>query len=147
MLRVQSGNVLDDLEKETLANMERDGLRQAQFVKSNNGDRQRAISSGWDAKLLDFEIPDGNGTYEAVLDSLGGFTLCSDACAYFFKLAAEQGVKFKLGPQGEFASLLLETGIVDAGKKRAVGLNTTDGVAHKADVVVIAGKYTILRFY
>ncbi|KKY27164.1 putative fad dependent oxidoreductase [Diplodia seriata] len=85
MLRVQPTGALGALEKETLANMERAGLRDTQFVESNAADRERAASRGWGAKLLRFEIPEGSehGTYEAVLDSLAGLTKCSQASGSF----------------------------------------------------------------
>lgn len=96
MLRVQPSDVLGALEKETLANMERDGLRDTQFVKSKPEDRRRAEQLGWKDKLLDFEIPQSSpaSTYEAVLDSLAGFVRCSNACAYYQQIAADKGVEF-----------------------------------------------------
>ncbi|KAI1140083.1 nucleotide-binding domain-containing protein [Hypoxylon sp. FL0543] len=140
MLRVQPSDQLGALEKETLANMEREGLRDTQFVKSDPKDRERARTVGWDSKLLDFEIP---GEYprkyfEAVLDSLAGYTKSSEACAHVQKFAEAQGVKFRFGHEkGMFDSLVEET-IPTSSQKRAIGLRTKDGVFHKANVVVIA---------
>ncbi|KAI0095435.1 hypothetical protein F4776DRAFT_652330 [Hypoxylon sp. NC0597] len=84
ILCVQPSDQLGALEEETLANMGREGLRDTQFVKSDPNDRERAHNMGWDSKLLDFEIP---GEYppknfEAVLDSLAGYTKSSEACAH-----------------------------------------------------------------
>lgn len=142
MLRVQPTEELGDLEKETLANMEREGLRHTQFVKSNQSDRDRAVSTGWDSKLLDFAIPDDSSrSFEAVLDSLAGFTRCSDACSHFQKVATVKGVKFRLGPQAGAFDSLVEEDIPTSTHKRALGLKTKDGTFHKADVVVIAGKH------
>ncbi|KAK1849626.1 putative FAD dependent oxidoreductase [Colletotrichum chrysophilum] len=140
MLRVQPDADLGALERETLRNFERDGLRDTQFVKSDPTDRQRATERGWDSKLLEFAIPDSssNQSFEAVLDSTAGFTKCSEACAYFYKIAERQGVVFHFGPQkGGFGSLI-EENVPESSKKRAIGLKTKDGVVHKADVVVIA---------
>ena len=101
MLRVQPSEELSALEKETLANMERDGLRHTQFVKSDPVDRQRAQDTGWLVKLLEFDIPNSSPKvlYESVLDSTAGFLRCSRACAYYQKVAAAKGVQFYFGPE------------------------------------------------
>ncbi|KZL86839.1 fad dependent oxidoreductase [Colletotrichum incanum] len=140
MLRVQPTADLDSLERETLGNFERDCLRYTQFVKSDSTDRKRAAELGWDAKLLDFEIPQTSPvqTYEAVLDSLAGFTKCSEACAYFYKLALRQGVTFHFGSEKGAFDSIIEESLPVPGQKKAVGVKTKDGVSHKADVVVIA---------
>ena len=148
MLRVQPSDELSALEKETLANMERDGIRDSQFVKGNTDDRKRAEAGGWQDKLLDFKIPDDadNRSYEAVLDSLAGFMRCADACAYFQKLAASKGVKFHFGPvEGACDSIIEEDSSSSPGQKRAVGIKTKDGKSHKADTVAIAGMFLKYR--
>ena len=148
MLRVQPTSVLGALEKETLASMQRDGLRDTQFVKSDPEDRERAQQRGWEAKLLDYGIPDDpeGRAFEAVLDSLAGFTRCFAACAYYQRIAEEQGVVFKFGAdEGAFHSLVEEN--TESGKRKAVGLKTKDGKIHKADVVVIAGEYCAAFFF
>ncbi|TWU72693.1 hypothetical protein ED733_003712 [Metarhizium rileyi] len=145
MLRVQPSEKLGALEEETLDNMQRDGVRGTQFVKSNADDRKRAETLGWGAKLLDFEIPDrtDHKTFDAVLDSLGGLTRCSAACHHYYKLAVRAGVKFVFGTEeGAFESFIEEaSSVVEASKSKVVvGLKTRDGKVHKADVVAIAGK-------
>jgi len=143
MLRVQPSDVLGALEKETLANMERDGLRDTQFVKSKPEDRQRAEQLGWKGKLLDFKIWQSTptSTYEAVLDSLAGFVRCSHACAYYQKIAADKGVEFHFGPEkGDVESLVKSSSGVHPGKERVTGIKSKDGTLHNADVVVVAGK-------
>lgn len=143
MLRVQPTDQIGALERETLANLERDGLRHTQFVKSNQEDRERAVSLGWDSKLLDFKIPDHpqQQNFEAVLDSLAGFTRCSESCAYIQKVAAMAGVTFRFGPmEGAFDSLVEESSHVGPAQKKSIGLKTKEGLFHRADVVVIAGK-------
>ncbi|OAA56023.1 FAD dependent oxidoreductase [Cordyceps fumosorosea ARSEF 2679] len=136
MLRVQPSDELGALEKETLANMERDGIRETQFVKSLAEDRKRAKAQGWEGKLLEFPIPDSTdaGTYEAVLDSLGGFMRCSHACLYFQQLAASKGVGFVFGNQRGDVESIVEEAVGD--KKKAVGVKTKDGIIHKADLVL-----------
>lgn len=143
MLRVQPSDQMGALEKETLANMERDGLRNTQFVKSNPEDRSRAHERGWEDKLLDFNIPNHSAgeTYEAVLDSLAGFVRCSAACAHYQKVAAAKGVEFCFGSQGgTFDSFLEAESALEPGKKKVMGLRTKDGTIHDADVVVVAGE-------
>ncbi|KAJ0162659.1 L-saccharopine oxidase [Colletotrichum tanaceti] len=145
MLRVQPAADLDPLERETLSNFERDGLRDSQFVKSDSADRGRAAERGWDDKvLLEFGIPQASPppppppqTYEAVLDSLAGFTKCSEACAYFYQLALRQGVTFRFGPERGAFDSIIEDGPSTAGRRRAVGLKTKDEASHRADVVVV----------
>lgn len=148
MLRVQPSNYLALLEKETLASMERDGLRHTQFVESNTDDRKRAIRLGWEAKLLNFVMPSDPGkSFEAVLDSLSGFVCCSQACAYLQGKALSQGITFRFGKEEGRCDLLVSekeyrsTGEVEDGKMRKIiGIKTGDGVVHKSDTVVIAGK-------
>lgn len=142
MLRVQPSDELGALERETLANMDRDGFRDTQFVKSNANDRNRAASQGWSKKLLDFEIPNSteNRTFDAVLDSLGGLTRCSAACYQYYKLAASAGVEFIFGAEeGAFESFVEEISVAGVSKKKVVGLKTKDGKTHNAHVVAVAG--------
>lgn len=141
MLRVQPTREMEALEKETLENMEREGFRQTQFVKSNLEDQQRADSLGWKAKLLSFEIPQTSppDSYEAVLDSLAGFVRCSNACAHYQEVAAAKGVKFHFGQQGAVESLVNVQSTTESGKKKITGLKTKDGVIHSAEAVVVAG--------
>ncbi|KAJ5223871.1 hypothetical protein N7468_008413 [Penicillium chermesinum] len=140
MLRVQPSSTLSALEKETLENMERDGLRDTQFVKSSPDDRQRAQSLGWQAKLLDFDIPNASPkvSYESVLDSTAGFVRCSKACAHYQKVAAEKGVKFYFGPEVGTVKELRKEQSDTAGKPKVTGLVTKNGTVHDADIVVVA---------
>lgn len=145
MLRVQPSDELGALERETLANMERDGLRDTQFVKSNAEDRQRADARGWKAKLLDFAIPNSShsASYEAVLDSLAGFVRCSDACAHYHRVAVDKGVEFHFGQEvGAVDALVKTQSVVDPARNRVTGVKTKDGAVHNADVVVVAGKHS-----
>ncbi|KAJ5437664.1 FAD dependent oxidoreductase [Penicillium cf. griseofulvum] len=142
MLRIQPSDHLATLEKETLANMERDGLRDTQFVKSDPADRKRASKLGWKDKILNFHISDSaESTYEAVLDSLAGFVRCSNACAHYQKVATDKGVKFCFGPQeGAVDCLVKEKSSLEPSKDKVTGLKTKDGVVHDADSIVVAGK-------
>lgn len=144
MLRVQPSDELGALERETLASIERDGLRDTQFVKSSPGDRQRAESLGWKAKLLDFAIHDSSpaSSYEAVLDSLAGFVRCSDACAHYYRLATTKEIDFHFGPEAGTVEALVKAKSETDGKDRVTGLKTKDGVVHHAHVVVVAGRFS-----
>jgi sarcosine oxidase/L-pipecolate oxidase len=145
MLRVQPTYEMEALEKETLENMERDGLRDTQFLKSDPEDQRRADSLGWKAKLLNFEIPQTSPaeSYEAVLDSLAGFVRCSDACAHYQGLAVAKGVEFHFGQQGAVESLVKVQSAIETGKEKITGLKTQDGVIHDANIVVVAGKVSM----
>ncbi|KAG0160751.1 hypothetical protein PDIDSM_8281 [Penicillium digitatum] len=144
MLRIQPSDQLDALEKETLANMQRAGLRDTQFVKSDPADCKRAEKLGWKDKILNFHIPESESTYEAVLDSLAGFVRCSNACAQYQKVAANKGVKFHLGPrQGAVDYLVKVKSDREPTKDKVTGLKTKDGVIHDADAVVVAGNWII----
>lgn len=146
MLRVQPTDELGALEKETLANMERDGFRETQFVKSDEKDRNRASSLGWYHKLLNFHIPETEDQkcFDAVLDTLGGFTNCSAACFFYHKLAVSLGVNFVFGRQeGRVLRFVEEPSSIDEARKKVVGLQTKDGKAHAADVVVVAGMHAL----
>ncbi|CAG8947509.1 unnamed protein product [Penicillium salamii] len=140
MLRIQPSDHLATLEKETLDSMQRDGLRDTQFVESNSTDCERAEKLGWKEKLLNFQIPDSpDKNYEAILDSLAGFVRCSNACAYYREKADAKGIKFNLGSDhGAVESLLEEASSIEPNKKKTTGLKTKDGVIHKADTVVVA---------
>lgn len=140
MLRVQPSDHLATLEKETLVNMQRDGLRDTQFVKSDPADCDRADKLGWKDKILNFEIPNSSGnSYEAVLDSTAGFIRCSNACAHYQKVAADKGVKFHFGPQGAVTSLTKTASSLEPGKEKITGLKTESGVIYHADSVIVAG--------
>ncbi|KAL4935992.1 hypothetical protein BDV06DRAFT_116024 [Aspergillus oleicola] len=141
MLRVQPSNRLSALEQETLASMMRDGLRDTQFVKSDQDDRARAEGMGWKSKLLEFEIPGSHAhdSYEAVLDSTAGFVRCSQACAYYHRVAVEKGVVFWFGPEEGGVEGLVKSDVKDgSGKGKAKGVKTKDGKVHHAKVVVVA---------
>ena len=142
MLRIQPSDHLATLEKETLGNMQRDGLRETQFVESDPADCERAQKLGWKDKLLNFQIPDSSRkTYEAVLDSLAGFVRCSNACAHYQKVAADKGVKFQFGSEdGAVESLVKVASSLEPSKQKVTGLKTNNGIIHHADTVVVAGK-------
>ncbi|KZT65784.1 FAD dependent oxidoreductase [Daedalea quercina L-15889] len=138
MLRVQHSSHLDKLEKKTLANMTAEGLRDTQYILSNEDDARRAEERGWSHKLLRFPIPmpDGRETFEAVLDTTAGYVYPSQACAYLADKLRKKGAQFIEGPEkGAFVSLLVES---SGGSKRVMGIRSKDGQEHLADLVIMA---------
>ncbi|KZT12872.1 FAD dependent oxidoreductase [Laetiporus sulphureus 93-53] len=138
MLRVQHSTQLDDLERKTLANMTAEGLRDTQYILTDEEDRHRAAENGWAHKLLQFAIPESGGkeTFEAVLDTTAGYVYPSKACTFLADKLRKKGARFVEGPdEGVFASLQ----VIDlGGSKRVVGIVTKDGQSHPADLVIVA---------
>ncbi|KAK6907810.1 hypothetical protein I203_101811 [Kwoniella mangroviensis CBS 8507] len=138
MLRVQPTEELGALELETIAGMEKDGLREKIFVKGDKQDEERAQQRGWHGKLLSFPIPDDSSKeFAQVLDMTAGFTRSSAACHYFYKQARDMGVEFVFGGEkGAFDSLIKAQ--VGDNSCKIIGLRTKDGIEHLADKTVIA---------
>ncbi|KAF7114908.1 hypothetical protein CNMCM5793_000678 [Aspergillus hiratsukae] len=99
--------------------MERDGLRDTQFVKSSPEDRQRAESLGWEGKLLDFR----DTRYRARADH---------------KITVAKGVEFCFGKEGAVESLVKAPSTLEPGKDKVTGIRSDDGALHDADTVVVA---------
>ncbi|KAI0939660.1 hypothetical protein AcW1_004614 [Taiwanofungus camphoratus] len=138
MLRVQHSSILSELERQTLENMTAEGLRDTQFVMSDEEDVRRAGKKGWAHKLLKFMIPDNDGkeTFEAVLDSTAGYVYPSKACAFLAGKLRTKGAQFVLGPgKGTFVSFRVEG---SGSSKRVIGIVTQDGKEHDADLVIMA---------
>ncbi|PCH41319.1 FAD dependent oxidoreductase [Wolfiporia cocos MD-104 SS10] len=138
MLRVQPSDELDELEKQTLANMTKEGLRDTQYILTNEEDVRRAERNGWAHKLLKFSIPesDGKRAFEAVLDSTAGYVYPSAGCAYLAEKLHKLGAKFIEGPEkGVFKSFRIEG---EGESKRVIGITTADGKEHSADLVIMA---------
>lgn len=158
MLRVQPSTVLSSLEKETLANMNSEGLRATQYIRTDSADRQRAEVNGWIHKLLAFPVPSNSSgslsleenftdeCFEAVLDSTAGFVLCSKACSFALWKARRAGVQFVLGPTiGKFKELI-EKELPD-GRKKVTGVRTANDLEHNADIIIIAGRIGFINFF
>ncbi|KAH9951828.1 FAD dependent oxidoreductase [Amylocystis lapponica] len=140
MLRVQHSSRLSDEECKTLANMTAEGLRDTQYILSNDDDVRRATENGWVNKMLRFTIPapqgDGTESFEAVLDTTAGHVFPSKACEYLAGKLRDQGAMFILGPEkGAFSSFRIEG---SGESKRVLGIVTKDGTEHTADLVIMA---------
>ncbi|KAI1334501.1 FAD dependent oxidoreductase [Xylariaceae sp. FL0016] len=131
-LRMAAGSEFGSFELETLANMEKEGIRQTQFKSDDASDIQRAKDSGWIHKLDPCRRRERFGVHKAVLDSSAGFTVAYKSCAWAQHLAMQAGVEFVLHPTG---GKVLD--ISNARRKPTV--KTADGQTHYADLVVVAG--------
>ncbi|GBE79354.1 FAD dependent oxidoreductase [Sparassis latifolia] len=139
MLRLQHGTHLSGLERRTQKNMVAEGLRETQYILSNENDVRRAKEDGWAEKLVKFPIPGTNGKehFEAVLDTTAGFVFCSRGCAYLADKLRKKGAKFVHGlEKGAVTSFKIE-GSGDS--KRIAGIVTKDGKEHAGDLVIVAG--------
>lgn len=134
MLRmVPSGEGYGEHEMHTLKNMEKEGIRDKQFMNDNPDDVERAKERGWTHKLDPCDRQRRFGVHKAVLDSSAGFVLAYKSCAWARYLAEKAGVKFILGAEKGMV-LRVED---DADGKPIV--TTADDQSHKADLVIVAG--------
>jgi sarcosine oxidase/L-pipecolate oxidase len=133
-LRLSADGKLSEHETSTLANLTADGLRDTQYVIGDPWDDARAKANGWDKKFDALKRKERGQDLVGVLDTTAGFVEASKACLWTLYLARKAGVKFVLGNVvGRFDSFLKE-------KARTVGLKTADGLEHKAELVILAGK-------
>ncbi|CAP98823.1 Pc22g15350 [Penicillium rubens Wisconsin 54-1255] len=112
-------------------------FRNLQFIKNNTDDEKRAGAHGpeWAKKFHLFD-KFKDGVTNGFLDAGSGITLADKACVYARYLCQKAGVKFVLGrPHGELDHLITEGNGSD---KRIKGIRTCDGLAHAADLVVVA---------
>lgn len=118
-------------------------LRAQNYVLSNPEDVQRAKSEGW-AKQLDLwtDLWTEKGG-DGVFDATAGFVRADKACVWMRWLAEREGVEFVLGEEGRVKKVI-EEGQCD--EKRAVGVETTDGKVHSADLVIVACECLSLLF-
>ncbi|ROV87735.1 hypothetical protein VMCG_10588 [Cytospora schulzeri] len=131
MLRMADGEDFDDFEMKTLANMEKEGIRDKQFKNDDPMDVQRAKDSGWAHKLDPCGRQQRFGVHKAVLDSTAGFVIAYKSCAWARHLAEKAGVKFILDSQ--------KGRVVNVGDAEGKPILTTaDGTKHAADLVIVA---------
>lgn len=138
-LRLSIDGKLSDHERATLANMTREGLRDTQYVIGNVEDERRARLKGFEKKFDPFRRKQQGKDLTGVFDSTAGFVQASKACAWVMHLCRKAGVQFVLG---EFAGQL--TSFVKA-DGRTVGIQTADGLQHRADLVILAGEHPSAR--
>ncbi|KAL1869339.1 hypothetical protein Daus18300_005551 [Diaporthe australafricana] len=131
MLRMSATGEFGAFEMQTLANMEREGIRDRQFRSDDAADLARARDRGWAHKLDPCGREARFGVHKAVLDSTAGYVLAYKSCAWARHLAEQAGVKFVLGAEKGRVVSIDEQG--DTPK-----VETADGKVYEADVVVVA---------
>ncbi|WRT66060.1 uncharacterized protein IL334_003012 [Kwoniella shivajii] len=141
VIMISGSKELSEVDQESLAALDRAGLRHHQHVLLDKQDIQRLWDkdaedpSHWKDKIESLNKAGGGGL-NGFIDTSAGFTYADKACVWVRHLAAKAGVRFVLGPEaGKFDQLLVEER--ECGK-RVKGLRTADGKEHFADVVVIA---------
>lgn len=135
-LRLSTDDTLSDHETTTLESLTAEGLRDTQYIIGNVEDEKRAQdgSRRFDKKFDALKRKERGQPLGGVFDSTAGFLRASKACLWVMHLARIAGVKFIFGDKGGLASLIKK----DDGQ--VVGIQTTDGILHPAELVIVAGK-------
>ncbi|KAI2617948.1 FAD dependent oxidoreductase [Hypomontagnella submonticulosa] len=130
-LRMSCEHELGKFEVRTLENMEREGIRDAQFRTDDDADIARAKERGWAHKLDPCRRQERFGVHKAVLDSGAGFVYAYKSCAWAQHLAVQAGAKMILDPtRGKVVDIVT--------KEDHPVVYTADGAEHSADLVVVA---------
>ncbi|KAI0879981.1 FAD dependent oxidoreductase [Annulohypoxylon maeteangense] len=132
MLRMSCESDLGDFEIATLENMEREGIREFQFIADDDIDISRARERGWAHKLDPCRRQERFGTHKAVLDSTAGFVYAHKSCAWAQHLAKRAGVEMILDPRRGKVIDITTT-------NNQPVVHTADGLQHTANIVVVAG--------
>ena len=136
-LRLSADDKLSVHEETTLKGMTAESLRDTQYIIGNAEDEARAKQhpERFDLKVDALKRRERGQNLTGVFDATAGFVRASKACVWTTHLARKAGVKFILGDKGHFESLLKSP---DGSK--IVGIKTTNGIFHQAELVVVAGK-------
>ncbi|XXG95764.1 hypothetical protein Hte_002035 [Hypoxylon texense] len=141
-LRMSIDGQLSPIERATLANLTREGLRHTQFVLGDPEDERRARShfrkGEWEKKSDPFGRKRQGKDLVGVFDSTAGFVEASKACIWAMHLCRRNGVRFVLGEKdGQVATF-----IKDASGK-TVGMRTKSGVEYRSKLLILAaGSWT-----
>lgn len=138
-LRMSIDGQLSPIERATLANLTREGLRQTQFVLGDPEDEKRAQShfrkGEWEKKSDPFGRKRQGKDLVGVFDSTAGFVEASKACIWAMHLCRRIGVRFVLGEKdGQVATF-----IKDASGK-TVGIRTKSDAEYRSKLLILAGK-------
>ncbi|KAH9887496.1 FAD dependent oxidoreductase [Xylariomycetidae sp. FL2044] len=145
-LRLSLDGGLSGIERATLANLGREGLRPTQFVLGDAGDERRAEArlgrAQWERKSDPFGRRRAGKKLAGVFDSTAGFVQASKACAWVMHLCRKNGVRFVLGEQdGQVSSFL------KAGDGRTAGVRTAAGAEYRSELLILAvGAWTPYLF-
>ncbi|KAI0173540.1 FAD dependent oxidoreductase [Hypoxylon sp. FL1284] len=136
-LRMSIDGQLSAIERATLANMTREGLRHTQFVLGDPADEERARArfpkGEWERKSDPFNRRRQGKDLVGVFDSTAGFVEASKACIWVSHLCRRNGVKFVLGERDGQVT----TFIKDASGK-TVGMRTKSGAEHHSKLLILA---------
>ena len=120
---------LPKFETNSLQNMTKLGYARTQIVLNNPSDVERATADGFGFAVNPFDRKENYG----LLDTVGGFSYADKACRFALYKAEQLGVQTLLGgSKGTFSSLLRNS------HSQVVGVQTRDGVAHPAELTIIA---------
>ncbi|KAI1410405.1 FAD dependent oxidoreductase [Hypoxylon sp. FL1857] len=136
-LRMSIDGQLSAIERATLENITREGLRHTQFVLGNPEDEKRARShfrkGEWEKKSDPFGRKKQGKTLVGVFDSTAGFVEASKACTWVMHLCRKNGVRFVLGEKdGQVASFIKNS------NGRTIGLRTASGAEYQSELLILA---------
>ncbi|KAF2264305.1 FAD dependent oxidoreductase, partial [Lojkania enalia] len=132
-LRLSKDDKISTFEEETLENLEREGLRDTQYIIGDANDQQRANRNGLSDKFDPMGLRKRRGKIVGVYDTLGGFVHASKACYWALHLLYNANVRLVLG--GNKGTVTKFTRSVQGVTN---GVKTADGLYHQADLVVVA---------
>lgn len=140
-LRMSIDGQLSQIERATLANLSREGLRKTQYLIGDPEDENRARekfgSDKWEKKSDPFRRKQLGKSLVGVFDSTAGFVEASKACIWVMHLCRKNGVRFVLGEKpGQVSSFLKN------GSGKTTRILTADGVSHDAKLVILAGEFS-----
>ncbi|KAL7629521.1 hypothetical protein AAE478_001042 [Parahypoxylon ruwenzoriense] len=141
-LRMSIDGQLSAIERSTLENMTREGLRQTQFVIGDPEDEKRARShfreEEWENKSDPFRRKKQGKKLVGVFDSTAGFVEASKACTWVMHLCRKNGVRFVLGERDGQVSSFIKDSI-----GRTVGVHTVSGAEYHSKLLILAaGSWT-----
>lgn len=148
LLRLSGGlriNNTPDISPVELTNLEgftELGLRDTQYNINSKRDILRAKLTGVDRKLeviRDLKKRNKVTTVSGTFDSVGRMIKADKACYYVKILLEKEGVQFFYGNSGTFKEPIY----CPKNKSVVKGIETVDGIRHKADLVIVsAGPWT-----
>ncbi|KAF2471224.1 FAD dependent oxidoreductase [Lindgomyces ingoldianus] len=132
-LRLSKDGKISQFEEDTLESLEREGLRDTQYVIGDANDEKRARQFGLQRRFDPMDLRAREGALVGVYDTLGGFVNASKACTWVLHLLSKTSVKLILG--GDNGSV---TGFIRTAQGKTVGINTADGISHYGELVLVA---------
>lgn len=141
-LRINNEPNLVGVELTNLEGFTELGLRDTQYNINSKRDLVRAKLTGLDRKLdvvRDLKKRNKITSISGTLDSIGRMIKADKACYYVKILLEKEGVKFIYGEAGTLKNPIYS----ENDKTEIKGIKTSDGLEHKADLVIIStGSWT-----